>query len=189
MELFRNIRLKIGSAILRNKMAHSKRKTRYSDISLVKNIGIIWDASKTSDFPCLSKFYQKMHEKNTDVKVLGYFPDNNLPNQYTAIRYLSVIKREELNMFYHPVSTEANKFISTPFDVLIDLNFDKILPLQYISSLSDAGLKVGLFESEVGNYPFDLMMEVKKPVNVEDYLDQVIHYLGMIDSGNVKKAE
>lgn len=189
MELFRNIRLKIGNAILRNKMAHSKRKTHYSNINLVKNIGIVWDASKTNDFPNLSKFHQKMNDENTDVKILGYFPGNNLPNQYTAIRYLSIVKREELNLFYHPVSSEANKFMSIPFDVLIDLNFEKILPLQYISSLSNAGLKVGLFESDEGHYPFDLMMELKKPVNVEDYLNQVIHYLGMIDSGNVKKAE
>jgi hypothetical protein len=189
MELFRNIRLKIGNAMLRNKMAHSRRKTHYSNINLVKNIGIVWDASKTNDFTNLSRFYQKMHDKNTDVKILGYFPGSNLPNQYTAIRYLTIIKREELNMFYHPVSSEANKFITNPFDVLIDLNFEKILPLQYISSLSNAGLKVGLFESELGDYPFDLMMELKKPINIEDYLNQVIHYLEMIDSGNVKKAE
>jgi hypothetical protein len=189
MELFRNIRVKIGNAILRNKMDRTKRKIHYSNISQVKNIGIVWDASMTNDFSHLSKFYQRMHEENTEVKILGYYPGNNLPNQYTAIRYLSIIKREELNLFYHPVSQEANKFINNPFDVLIDLNFANILPLQYISSLSTAGLKVGLFESEDGKTNFDLMMELKKPVNVEDYLNQVIHYLAMIDSGNAKKAE
>jgi hypothetical protein len=33
------------------------------------------------------------------------------------------------------------------------------------------------------------MMELKSPVNVEDYLNQVIHYLEMINSGIVKKVD
>jgi hypothetical protein len=189
MELFGKIRLKIGNAILRNKIAASKRKTSYSNIDQVKNIGIVWDASKTDDFACLTRFYQKMNENKTDVKILGYFPGNSLPNQYTAIRYLSIVKKEELNFFYHPVSAESIEFVKKRFDVLIDLNFKKLLPLQYISSLSNAGLKVGLLEPDIKNPPYDLMMELKNPVNMEDYLNQVIHYLGMIKSGTVKNSD
>ena len=99
MELFKNIRLKIGDAILKNKIAKTKRKKHYSNINQVKNIGIVWDASKIDDFACLSRFYQKMHERNIDVKILGYFPGKNLPNQYTAIRFLTCIRKEELNLF------------------------------------------------------------------------------------------
>jgi len=185
MELFKNIRLKIGNYILRNRMAGTKRKAHYSSINEVKNIGIVWDASKIDDFTCLSRFYQKMHENKTDVKIVGYFQGKSLPNQLTAVRYLSIIKKEELNIFYHPVSSDTNAFVKSRFDVLIDMNFKKLLPLQYITSLSNAGLKVGLFDSETGNPPFDLMMELKSPFNVEDYLNQVVHYLEMINSGNV----
>jgi hypothetical protein len=184
MELFKKIRLKIGDVILKNKIARTKRKIYYSNIDQVKNIGIVWDASKVDDFACLTRFYNKMHEGKTEVKILGYFPGKNLPNQYTAVRYLTILKQEELNIFYHPVSTEINTFVNNRFDVLIDLNFKKLLPLQYISSLSKAGFKVGLFESEAGYAPFDLMMELKNP-NVEDYLNHVVHYLEMINSGNV----
>jgi hypothetical protein len=183
MELLKNIRLKIGNIILKNKTAVNKRKIHYSGIDEVKNIGIVWDASKIEDFACLSRFYQKMHENKTDVKIMGYFPGNNLPNQLTAVRYLSIIKKEELNIFYHPVSSDTNTFVNKRFDVLIDMNFKKLLPLRYISSLSNAGLKVGLFDSENGNAPFDLMMDLKNPVNVEEYLNQVVHYLEMIKSG------
>ena len=189
MELFENIRLKIGDYILRNRIAGTKRKVHYANLDLVKNIGLVWDASRTEDFVYLSRFYQKMHENKTEVKIMGYFPGKILPNQYTAIRYLSVIKKEELNFFYHPVSREINSFLNKRFDVLIDLNFTKLLPLLYISSLSKAGLKVGLFEPETRNTPFDLMMELKSPVNIEDYLNQVVYYLGMINSGTVKKVE
>jgi hypothetical protein len=189
MELLTGIRLKIGDGILKKKIARTKRKIHYTNIRKVKSIGIVWDASKTEDFVCLSRFYQKMHENKTDVRIMGYYPGKNLPNQYTAVRYLSVIKKEELNLFYHPVSQDTNTFLSTRFDVLIDINFNKLLPLQYISSLSNASFKVGLFDADQGKTPFDLMMELKSPVNVENYLSQVIHYLEMINSGTAKKVD
>ncbi len=182
MELFKGLRIRIGNAILHNKISRSKRKTSYNNIELVKNIGIVWDASSTEEFPCLSKFHQKMAENKAEVNILGYYSGNSLPNQYTAIRYLSIIKKEELSFFYHPLSAGINTFVNKNFDVLIDLNFKKLLPLKYISSLSNARLKVGLFESETGSNTFDLMMDIKNPVNVEEYLNQVIHYLEMIKS-------
>ena len=182
MELFSGLRTRIGNAILHNKISRTRRKASYNNIEQVKNIGIVWDASSTEEFTYLSKFHQRMSENKAEVNILGYFSGNSLPNQYTAIRYLSIIKKEELNFFYKPVSSEINTFINKSFDVLIDLNFKKILPLKYISSLSNARLKVGLFESETGNATFDLMMDIKTPVNVEEYLKQVIHYLEMIKS-------
>lgn len=189
MELLGKIRLKIGDIILRNKIAGTKRKAHYSGLSQVRNIGIVWDASMTEDFVFLSRFYQKMHDSATNVKILAYFPGKVLPNQYTAVRYLTVIKREELNLFYHPVSKETQAFVDNHFDVLIDLNFKKMVPLQYISSLSNAGLKVGLFDAGTADSPFDVMMELKNPVNAETYLDHVMHYLGMINSGIAAKVE
>jgi hypothetical protein len=186
MELFRNLRLKFGKAILTNKIARAKRKVSYTGISRVKNIGIVWDASRTDDFICLSRFCQKMHERNIEVKILGYFPGKDLPDQYTAIRYLTCIKNKEINFFYHPTSPETNAFISNRFDILIDINFQKLFPLQYITSLSNAGFKVGLFESETMDTPFDLMMEIKNPVDLDYYLFQVITYLEMIRTGTVK---
>jgi hypothetical protein len=186
MELFKNTRLKIGKALLAKKLAKTKRKVYYSNISEVKKIGIVWDASKPNEFSALSKFYQKMSERNIDVKILGYFPGNNLPDQYTAIRFLTCIKNNELSFFYHPISSESNTFIHKRFDILIDINFNKLFPLQYISSLSSAGFKVGLLEPGNTDTPFDLMLDIKTPIEVDNYLKQTIEYLEMINAETVK---
>jgi hypothetical protein len=188
MELFKNTRLRIGQAILTKKMATTNRQLHYSNFGLVKKIGIVWDASNTNEFSCLSRFYQQMHERNIEVKIFGYFPGKNLPDQYTALRYLNCIKKKEVNLFYQPVSSETNAFINTRFDIVIDINFKKHFPLQYILSLSDAAFKVGLFESKTIDTPLDLMMEIKGPVDVDNYLKQIIQYLEMIDSGTVTAA-
>jgi len=189
MELFKNIRLKIGKALLRRKLKKKKRKVYYSNISMVKSIGIIWDASRPEELQFLSGFYQKMHERKINVKILGYFPGKELPDQYTAIRYLTCIKKSELNLFYHPVSPEISTYLENRFEILIDINFNNLFPLQYISTLSNSGFKVGLFESETIDTPFDLMMEIKTPVDIESYLNQIILYLEMINSGDSKQAD
>ncbi len=189
MELFKNVRLKIGKRILDKKLAKTKRNVSYSNISHVKKIGIVWDASRHEDFASLSKFHLKMSERNIDVRILGYFPGKELPDKYTAIRYLTFLRKQEINFFYQPVSSESDSFINAGCDVLIDINFNKIFPLQVITSLSKAGLKTGLFDSESTDYPFDLMMEMKKPVNIDDYLSQIIQYLEIINSGTEKKEK
>lgn len=184
MELFGKQRLKAANYILAKRSLDYNRKISYSNINRIKSIGIVWDAEKTGEFTILSKFHQKMQERKIDVKILGYYSGEELPDQYTAIRYLSCIRKNELNYIYIPRSTETDVFIRTEFDVLIEINFDRVFPLFYISSLSKAHFKVGLFRSEKDSASYDLMMEMGKPVNVEDYLEQIVHYLEMIKSGS-----
>jgi len=182
MEFFGNIRLRIGMIILRKRLSKISHKSKYKNFREITNIGIVWDASKHQEFQSLARFHQKMLEKNIEVKIIGFHKGKHLPDQYTAIRYLRCIKSSETNIFYIPFSTEIQSFTDSKFDVLIDINFDKLFTLLYITKLSKAALKVGLFDPDENNSPFDLMMEIKKPVNVEEYLKQVIQYLEMINS-------
>jgi hypothetical protein len=188
MELFRNLRLKTGNSILAKRVARMNRKVYYTGISEVKSIGIVWDASQTKDFSNLSRFYQKMHDRDIDVRIIGYFPEKELPDQYTAVRYFTCIRKEEVSFFYLPVSQESEYFIKNRFDVLIDINFASLLPLSCITSLSNAKFKVGLSGSYNGESTFDLMMELKKPVAVDKYLEEIMRYLEMINSGSAARA-
>ena len=179
MDFFRNIRLRIGNAILRKRVSRTNRKMEYRNFMDVRSIGVVWNASNHEDFHALARFHQKMQERNIEVKILGYFNGKHLPDQYTAIRYLTFIRKSETNLFYIPESTESQEFTNRKFDILIDINFEKIFPLFYVTKLSKASLKVGLFDPEADT-PFDMMMEVKHPVKPDEYLIQVIQYLEMI---------
>ena len=188
MELFRRLRVRAGFSILSGKLTRIKRKTYYVNFYHIKTICLVWDASKTEDFIILTRFQQKMAELNKEVKIFGYYPEKGFPAQYTAIRYLTCLKKKEVNFFYIPVNQEAESFIKTEFDVLIDINFKKHFPLIYITSLSKAGLKVGLTWSKPLTSPFDVMISMKSPVNIENYLEHVLYYLEMINSETAKKA-
>jgi hypothetical protein len=190
MAMFRNFRLNKGRSVLRKRVSRMKKRVTFREnISRAKTMGIVWDASNPDDFVVLSRFHQKMNERKIDLKIIGYYPGKELPDRITAIRYLTCIKQQDLNYFFRPVSKEADHFIKTPFDILIDLNFKNIFPLEYISSLSNAGFKVGVFKNNYLCNPFDLMMEVRIKTDLEDYLNQVIHYLEMINTGRTRTNE
>jgi hypothetical protein len=188
MELFRKLRVRAGRSMLTGKLARIKRKPQCINFYNIKTIGLVWDASKTEDFNILTRFHQKMAELNKEVRIFGFFPEKGFPDQYTAVRYLTCLKKKEVNFFYLPVNSETESFIKTKFDVLIDINFKKHFPLIYISSLSQAGLKVGLADSKPESSPFDLMISMKSPISLEGYLEQVLYYLEMINSESAKKA-
>jgi hypothetical protein len=188
MELFRNLRIRAGKSMLSGKISKLTRKPHYINFFNIKNIGVVWDASRPEEFSLLTKFYQRMSEQKIDVTILGYYPGKKLPDQYTAIRFLTCIKNNEVDFLYRPVTSETDKFIKNRFDVLIDLNFRNLFPLVYVSSLSVASLKVGLSDSRPESSPFDLMISLKNTVSIDEYLEQVILYLEMINSETVKKA-
>jgi hypothetical protein len=180
MEPFKKLRLGIGRFKLKRRLK-GRSRTRYSgNFNTAKSIGIVWDASATDEFRHLSHFYQKMQERNIEVSIMGWYPDKILPDKLTAIRYLSIIKIENVDFFYCPSSSDSEEFIRKKFDILIDLNFENIFPLEYISSLSAAALKVGIFDSEKESQCFDLMMQMKKSTDKGEYLAQVIHYLELV---------
>lgn len=182
MKLFGNLRLKIGQKALYKKLSKISRKVSYTNIDNVKVIGIVWDASKPDDFKSLQNFHLKMAAKGIDVKIIGFNDMKELPDQYTAIRYLTCLRKEDLNYFFKPISPESEAFMNEKFDVLIDINFNKVFPLFYITSMSRGGIKIGLYTDEP-DAPFDVMIEQKGPA-VGDYLEQVVHYLGMINIKN-----
>ena len=182
MEFFGKARLKIGNSILTKRISRTTRKKYYSGIAEVKTMGLIWDASRPEEFQELSRFHQRMNERNIDLTILAYYPGKELPNQLTAIRYLTCMRKKDINFFYRPVSGEAESFITKKFDVLIDINFERLFPLYYITALSSSKFKVGLFDNGIAAGSLDLMMDLKKPVKIDNYLNEVINYLEMIKS-------
>lgn len=188
MNLLKSLRVRAGKSMLAGRMSKAVRKQYYFDFYHAKTIGVVWDASRTEDFSILSKFHHQMAELNKEVKIFGYYPGKELPNQFTAIRYFRCIKTKDVDFFYRPLNQESQDFINTTFDILIDLNFKRQFPLIYVSSLSRASLKVGLTDSSPETSPFDIMISLKGPVNTESFLNQVIYYLEMINSTSEKKA-
>ena len=188
MELFRNLRIKAGRSMLAKRYSKILHKPSYKGFGSIKGIGIVWDATNPEELAVLAKFHQKMSEAGKQVRVIGLFPGKVLPDQYVGNRFMVCLKNNETDFFYRPDTIEAEAFMKEKFDLLIDINPRDHFPLFYISSLSKASLKVGLAGNDPGTSPFDLMISMRNPVNVDKYLEQVLLYLEMINPETVKKA-
>jgi hypothetical protein len=185
MELFESIRLKIGKKILYKNYARINRKMSYTNLAGIRSIGIIWDPVNADQFSHLSQFVQQMQERNIETKIIGYFPEKVLPGRYNSLKNLTCIIKNELNTFFIPVSDEAVKFMNRKVDILIDINFKRVFPLHYISLLSPAKFKIGLAGTDGESTHYDLMMDIKQPVDISEYLKNIMFYLEMINSGSL----
>jgi hypothetical protein len=162
-----------------------KRRHRVKKFNNLKNshkIGILWAGDKPDEFKAISKFHQEMQAIGKQVDILCYFPGKVLPDRYTALRYMNCFKSEELNFLYTPRQKEAIDFMNTPYEILIDINFNKHFPLFYISAMSMAEFKIGAggrFRDENA----DMTIELGDNEGIDYFLEQVKYYLEMINAG------
>lgn len=182
MELFKGIRLLTGRIILGQRLKRTRRHKKFNNLRHSHKIGISWDGSNPDDFDAITAFYQEMLKRNIQVDIVCYYPRKVLPDQYTAIRYLTCIKRTDLNFFYIPGSDDVNEFINTPYEILIDINTNNLFPVKFITVLSRAEFKVGT-ENSAYRDRLDMTINISKQNDPAYYLEQVKYYLEMINTG------
>ena len=130
MELFRSLRIRAGSNILRKKSLKVKRKRDFVNLKKAARIGIVWDIIKNDDLAAISDFILKMNERGIKVDIIGFFHGKQLPDNLTALRYITCLKREDLSFLYRPKTVEADRFINSAFDILIEISFRDCLPVR-----------------------------------------------------------
>lgn len=182
MELFRSLRIKAGTTILRKKSLKVKRKREFVNIKKAGTIGIVWDIVRNEDVAPISDFILKMSERGIKVDVIAIFHGKMLPDNLTALRYINCLKREDLSFIYRPKTIEAENFINSAFDILIEVSFRYSLPVRYISSMTPARCRVCCDTGDNQNRSFaDIMISMGKSRDVREYLNQVVTYLEIIN--------
>ncbi len=182
MDMFRKPRLAWAKGLVRRRLRKTYRNKKFNNLRNAHKIGIVWDGSNLESFRDLTAFFQLMTGKGIQVDILCYYPGTVLPDEYTALRHLSCFKRSDLSFFYLPKSEEISDFISTPYEILIDINFNNRFPLYYITALSKAEFKIGKGGS-IKQEALDMSIELDDKNNISFYLEQVQHYLEMINTG------
>jgi hypothetical protein len=181
MELFKRIRQFTGRKILASRAGRLNRKKRFNSLHNAHKIAIVWSAENDSDLKIINSFYQEMQKKGVQTDILCYYPGHILPDNLTALRHIDCFRRSDLNYFYIPVTPEIIEFINTPYEILIDINFGNHFPLQWISSLSMAELKIG--SDDAGNNSFmDITIKLNERQETDYFLEQVKFYLEMINT-------
>ncbi len=182
MVLFRKLRINAGNRMLKRRASKMQRKRRFINIADAKSIGILWDIENVEDLSPISDFILQMSERGIKTEILGFYGGKELPDKLTAIRYLNCLKREDYSYLYIPKAKEAEQFLTSRFDILIEICFRDIFPLRYVSTLSESKVRIGPgFNGDEIRKHNDILIETGKDHNVREYLRQVVIYLEMIN--------
>ena len=151
-----------------------------SNLEEARTIGILYVLNDVPDYELIEGFVTRLQKEHKEVKALGYVRNKNLISRFLPKLSYDFISRRDITWFYKPLHTKVKDFIERDFDILIDLNLQDFFPLKYISGLSRAKGRVGSFSDENMEF-YDLMLETRQGVTMNEYIEQIHHYLTVIN--------
>lgn len=156
--------------IRQNRPANIARKGR--NLKQAQTFGIVFDAS-TADNEAIAASLQSFLEKQQkQVHILGYKPHKKKEEVLPA----HVFSKESIGWNFIPDSSLVDGFVREEFDVLICLQQENLLPLEYIMAMSRASFRIGKhFEAQEENY--ELMIHMDASENMQNLKDHVIGWL------------
>jgi hypothetical protein len=181
VKALKNIQLQLGRLTLKKKLKNLKRNVKSFNIENATSIGVLYDATNRNNYETVKKFIQFLKEERKDVLSMGYINSKDSSEIVKPHLNYNFFDNNQLSKKLFPTSNEVDKFINTPYSILIDLNTQDSFPLEYICSLSQAKFKVGA----KGGYRdgvCDLIIDIENDNRVEYLVIQVKHYLKMIQS-------
>lgn len=153
----------------------SKVPREMLNIKYAQKIGILFNATSADDIITVTKYAEGLKKEHKDISILAYQSKKDKDNKDPRF-----INELDINWFYIPTSEKINNFHKMKLDILICAFVDECLPLEYIAATSDAKFRVGDFSDAKSNY-FELMINTKKNRNLKYLLEQIDHFLHVIN--------
>ena len=183
MGIISKIRTNIFKAHLNKQLSQIKVTRSSIDFEDAQSIGILFDATEGDQRNIVLDYAKKLKEAGKKVQLLGFVKtkqkDLSLPFKFFTWR--------EVNWKMIPQSSEISKFLSNQFDILINLYLpalekkaEKNQPIEYISALSKANLRVGPFSQNTNS--FDLIIDVPVGEDLKHLIKQIDFFLNRINS-------
>ena len=149
------------------------------NIANAKVIGIVYPLHDIPDYEQVEKLVATLQHEHKEVHALGFVQHKNLISRFLPKLSYDFFSFNNLNWFYKPVNEKVRDFISSEFDLLIDLTLQENLPIKFVVGLSRARCKVGCFSEENARY-YDLMIKTQSMISLREFITQVQHYLTII---------
>ena len=144
-----------------------------------RRVGILYMVGDVPDYDKVSEFVSQLQQEHKEVKALGFISSKNLISRFLPKLSYDFFSKKDVNWFYRPIHKTVKDFMEKEFDLLIDLSLADSFPLKYISGLSKAICRVGRFSEDNSPY-YDLMIDAKPAITIDDYFYQIKHYLTII---------
>ena len=179
MSYIQNFRLKINQFLFLRELKLNQRVKSVCNIDEAKSIGILYDATSQENINKIKPFVSYFFELRKDVKALGYVNDKKLSYCHTPKLQYDFFYQKDLNWFYKPQNYIIDNFVKRDYDILINLCDSSCIPIKYLVAKSIARFKIGMYEENFDIY--DLMIELKKEKSIQKLMDEIKHYINLIN--------
>ena len=168
--------------LLRKKSAKLKRQKMLFDFASAKYVGILCATEDEENTRILKDFLNFLSQRGINYLVLGYFDGKKIPDNFLYWKGMEFITQNNLNFFFIPKNPTVDKFITEPFDLLINCSVRGYFPVEYMAQMSIAKCKVGTLHENQTDY--DLMFDIQKQKNVGYFLENLKLYLSDLRNPN-----
>ena len=179
MSYIQNFRLKINQFLFLRELKLNQRVKSVCNIDEAKSIGILYDATSEENINKIKPFVSYFFELRKDVKALGYVNDKKLSYCHTPKLQYDFFYQKDLNWFYKPQNYIIDNFVKRDYDILINLCDSSCIPIKYLVAKSIASFKIGMYVENFDIY--DLMIELKKEKSILKLMDEIKHYINLIN--------
>lgn len=182
MAFLDGVRIKIGEYFLGKEIYAVKRSKAIINLKDAKTIGIIYNADNINDVELVKKYIAYLRDLGKRVWSLGYVPLKEMPGNITTSIDHRCFTLKEVNWYYKPAINIIDNFVKEEYDLLLDLNIAKQLPLIYIAALSKSKCKVGRYSEKYVSL-YDVMIETDDQKGLKYFLQNVDTYMEMVNKG------
>lgn len=184
MKFIEKLRKNIGLFTL-NRKAHSiKRQRKIHNFSTAQKAGIIFLCQSEEDFQAVKDFKKYLEDKSINTSVLGFINDKKIPDHLLLRTGFNFFCLKNLDWYFRPANKYIHDFLLDNFNILFDFSVNDHFPVHYISLLSPAEYKVGRL---TGTELYDLMIDIKQNKHLAFFIEQVKHYMNLIEIRNPQK--
>ncbi|MBV6439459.1 MAG: hypothetical protein EPGJADBJ_01100 [Saprospiraceae bacterium] len=172
--MLESIRSALYKKSLQRVLATQKRRRQAHNLDSAKKIGILFDATTEKTRHEVMEYARELVEKGKSVRLFGYFKTKQPPEGHA----FNFFFQKETTWAGVPKSEKASAFAEEKFDMLIYLDPEECLPLEWLAAASQAAMKVGYATDRPND--FDLLLETPDGKGLLFFTEQLHLYLDKI---------
>ena len=158
-----------------NRMPDAERERRGCSLQHASSVGLVYLERDHSHFREIKELAKRLKDEFgvRRVGMMSFVPEEMKDTPTWLVKKLDsgYFCNSDLNWFGWPTK-EYEAFVDTPFDILIDLELEPVLPLKFVMRASMASMKVGVDHPD-WNRDLDVRLVAEALAEDEDEMEEV----------------
>lgn len=180
MGIIEKLRNRIGRYLLYRFHPGRTASTRIPHFDDLREIGILYDATNASNEEQINRIAHYLRDQGKKVWMMGFVDAKTLPHTKKFHISSEYFWKEKLTRFNLPEPSKIGNFLHHRFDLLMNLYLEDNLPLQAMSTYTQASYAMGAPLSDALRYN-DSVIDVKQDGGIHGLATQMVHYLKVIN--------